>query len=194
MMFLALPAVAPVLARADADPVVHSSSSLQLVIAALAGIAVIVALIVWGKLHPFLSLTLGSFVMAVIAGIPLADSFTSFTTGLGSTVGGVGVLIALGAIIGTFLIESGGADQIVDTVLSGTRVSLLPWAMALIAFTVGIPLFFEVGVVLLIPIVMLVARRSHLPVVLVGIPALAGLSALHGLVPPHPGPLIGLLW
>ncbi len=192
MMFLALPAVAPVLARADADPVVHSSSSLQLVIAALAGIAVIVALIVWGKLHPFLSLTLGSFVMAVIAGIPLADSFTSFTTGLGSTVGGVGVLIALGAIIGTFLIESGGADQIVDTVLSGTRVSLLPWAMALIAFTVGIPLFFEVGVVLLIPIVMLVARRSHLPVVLVGIPALAGLSALHGLVPPHPGPLIAI--
>lgn len=176
----------------EADAVPHSSSPAQLVIAALIGVAAIVVLIVRAKLHPFLALTLGSFAMAVIAGIPLIDSLTPFTQGLGSTIGGVGVLIALGAIIGTFLIESGGADAIVDTVLARTRVPLLPWAMALVAFVVGIPLFFEVGVVLLIPIVMLVARRSRLPVMLVGIPALAGLSALHGLVPPHPGPLIAI--
>lgn len=64
--------------------------------------------------------------------------------------------------------------------------------MAFIAFVIGIPLFFEVGVVLLIAVVMLVARKANLPLVLVGIPALAGLSALHGLVPPHPGPLIAI--
>ncbi|AYD90610.1 gluconate transporter [Actinomyces lilanjuaniae] len=186
------PAPAALAATAAPGAETASGSDTQLVVAAVVGIAVIVVLITWLRLHPFLSLILGSVTMAVAAGVPLADSFTSFTEGLGSTVGDVGVLIALGAVIGTFLIESGGADRIVDTVLERARVPLLPWAMALTAFVIGIPLFFEVGVVLLIPIVMLVARRCALPVILVGIPALAGLSALHGLVPPHPGPLIAI--
>lgn len=174
---------------ADAGP---AASTPQLVIAAVAGIAVIITLIVWLKMHPFLALVLGSGVLALAAGIGLTDTFTSFTTGLGSTVAGVGVLIALGAVIGKLLIDSGGADRIVDTVLDRTPVQRLPWAMALIAFVIGIPLFFEVGVVLLIPVVMIVARRLRANPVLVGIPALAGLSALHGLVPPHPGPLLAI--
>lgn len=182
----------PSLLYPAADGVVHSENELQLVIAALAGIATIIVLIVWKKVHPFLALTLGSAVLALIAGIPLADTFTSFSKGLGSTVGSVGTLIAFGAIIGKLLIESGGADRIVDTILDKTPAARLPWAMAIIAFVIGIPLFFEVGVVLLIPVVMLVARKANLPLVLVGIPALAGLSALHGLVPPHPGPLIAI--
>lgn len=176
-------------AAAAAEP---TSSTPQLVIAAVAGIAVIIVLIVWLKVHPFLALVLGSGVLAVTAGIGLTDTFTSFSAGLGSTVAGVGVLIALGAIIGKLLIDSGGADRIVDTILDKTPAKRLPWAMALIAFVVGIPLFFEVGVVLLIPVVMIVARRMRTNPVLVGIPALAGLSALHGLVPPHPGPLLAI--
>ena len=175
-----------------AQAVTHSQDHSRLVLAALAGIAAIILLIVWKKVHPFLALTLGSAVLALAAGIPLADTFTAFTAGLGSTIGGVGTLIAFGAIIGRLLIDSGGADQIVDTILARTSGPKLPWAMALIAFTVGIPLFFEVGIVLLIPVVMIVARRARRPLVLVGIPALAGLSALHGLVPPHPGPLIAI--
>ena len=184
-LILALPA-------ADPAPVAHADSPTRLVIAAILGIAAIVALIVWCKMHPFLALTLGSAVLAVVAGIPLADTFTAFTTGLGSTIGSVGTLIAFGAIIGRLLIDSGGADQIVDTILARMPGSRLPWAMALIAFVVGIPLFFEVGIVLLIPVVMIVARRARQPLILVGVPALAGLSALHGLVPPHPGPLIAI--
>jgi GntP family gluconate:H+ symporter len=176
---------------ADAPPKPDVSDT-RLIVAAVIGIAVIVVLIVWLKLHPFLALTLGSGVLAVVAGIAYPDAFTSFTAGLGTTVAGVGVLIALGAIIGKLLIDSGGADEIVDTILARTRERMLPWAMALIAFIIGIPLFFEVGVVLLIPVVMMVARRARVPLVLVGIPALAGLSALHGLVPPHPGPLIAI--
>ena len=175
-----------------AQAVTHSQDHSRLVLAALAGIATIILLIVWRKIHPFLALTLGSAVLALAAGIPLADTFTAFTAGLGSTIGGVGTLIAFGAIIGRLLIDSGGADQIVDTILDSTSGPGLPWAMALIAFVVGIPLFFEVGIVLLIPVVMIVARRARRPLVLVGIPALAGLSALHGLVPPHPGPLIAI--
>ncbi|WP_454856419.1 GntT/GntP/DsdX family permease [Promicromonospora soli] len=176
-------------AAADAGP---TASTPQLVIAAVAGIAVIITLIVWLKMHPFLALVLGSGVLALVAGIGVTDTFTSFTTGLGTTVAGVGVLIALGSIIGKLLIDSGGADRIVDTILDKTPARRLPWAMALIAFVVGIPLFFEVGVVLLIPVVMIVARRMRANPVLVGIPALAGLSALHGLVPPHPGPLLAI--
>ena len=175
-----------------ADTVSHTDNHAQLIAAALLGIASIIVLIVWRKMHPFLALTLGSAVLAVVAGIPLADTFTAFTKGMGSTIGDVGTLIAFGAIIGRLLIDSGGADQIVDTVLDRTPGPRLPWAMALIAFVVGIPLFFEVGIVLLIPVVMIVARRSHQSLILLGVPALAGLSALHGLVPPHPGPLIAI--
>jgi gluconate:H+ symporter, GntP family len=184
----ALP-VAAAAAAADAEP---TASTSQLVLAAVIGIVVIVGLIVWLKMHPFLALVLGSGALALVAGTGLTDTFTSFTAGLGTTVAGVGVLIALGAIIGKLLIDSGGADQIVDTILDRTPAKRLPWAMALIAFVVGIPLFFEVGVVLLIPVVMIVARRMRANPILVGIPALAGLSALHGLVPPHPGPLLAI--
>ena len=173
-----------------ADTVSHTDNHAQLIAAALLGIASIIVLIVWRKMHPFLALTLGSAVLAVVAGIPLADTFTAFTKGMGSTIGDVGTLIAFGAIIGRLLIDSGGADQIVDTVLDRTPGPRLPWAF--IAFVVGIPLFFEVGIVLLIPVVMIVARRARQSLILLGVPALAGLSALHGLVPPHPGPLIAI--
>ncbi|MSS84350.1 gluconate transporter [Actinomycetaceae bacterium WB03_NA08] len=164
----------------------------QLIVAAVAGIATIVLLIVWLKVHPFLSLMAGAAVMALVAGMPYQDMFSSFTAGLGSTVAGVGLLITLGAIIGTLLVSSGGADVIVDTIMAKTPLQRLPWAIALIAFVVGIPLFFEVGVVILIPVVMFAAKKANVPIVLLGIPALAGLSALHGLVPPHPGPLIAI--
>ncbi|RWA18582.1 hypothetical protein MBRU_05005 [Mycolicibacterium brumae DSM 44177] len=177
------------LAEAPEEPVAGTT---QLVLAAVVSIVLIVVLIIWVKMHPFFALMLGSAGMAVAANIPYTDAFASFSTGLGKTVGGVGVLIVLGAVIGQFLTESGGADEIVDTILAKTPAKRLPWAMAFAAFIIGIPLFFEVGVVLLIPIVMLVAKRAKLPVILVGIPALAGLSALHGLVPPHPGPLIAI--
>ena len=177
------------LAAAD----VHASTNhTRLVIAALIGIAAIVLLITQLKLHPFLSLAVGSGVLAVAAGIPFTDAFTSFGTGLGSTVGSVGVLIALGAVIGKLLVDSGGADEIVDAVIARTSANRLPWAMALATFVIGIPLFFEVGVVLVVPIVMLVAQRSRQSLIRIGMPALAGLSVLHGLVPPHPGPLIAI--
>ncbi|WP_312349716.1 gluconate:H+ symporter [Actinomyces sp.] len=187
-----LPALVSALLPLADDPPAPTAGTTQLVLAAVVSIALIVVLIVWVKMHPFFALMLGSGVMAVAANMGFANAFTAFSSGVGSTLGGVGVLIALGAVIGKFLTESGAADEIVDTILSKTPAKRLPWAMAGAAFIIGIPLFFEVGVVLLIPIVMLVAKRAKLPVILMGIPALAGLSALHGLVPPHPGPLIAI--
>ncbi|HIW91544.1 MAG TPA: GntP family permease [Candidatus Corynebacterium avicola] len=176
----------------DATENASTAGDSQLVIAALLGIALIVGLIVWAKLNPFLSLMIGSAALALIAGTPLVEAFSSFTEGFGGTVGDVGVLIALGAVIGQFLVKSGAADSIVDAFLDRTSPGLRPWVIAGLAMLLGIPLFFEVGIVLLIPVVMLAARRSQLPVMMLGIPALAGLSALHALVPPHPGPLVAV--
>jgi GntP family gluconate:H+ symporter len=166
-----------------------------LVIACVAGILSVVLLITVAKLHPFLSLMLGSAVLGAIATMPPADIVASFIKGFGSTTGSVGVLIALGAMIGKMLEDSGGATKIVSTMIGRVGRNGLPWMMAAIAAILGLPLFFEVGVVLLVPVVVMVARRTGLSLMHVGIPALAGLSVLHGLVPPHPGPLtaIGLL-
>jgi gluconate:H+ symporter, GntP family len=177
-----------------ADPVdpITSAGHAQLGIAVLIGIAVIVLLITKFKLHAFLSLTIGSLALGAVAGAPLDKAIASFTAGLGSTVAGVGVLIALGAILGKLLADSGGADEIVDTILAKANQRTMPWAMALIAGIIGLPLFFEVGMVLLIPVVLPVAKRGNYSLMRIGIPALAGLSVMHGLVPPHPGPLAAI--
>ncbi|MEU6685450.1 gluconate:H+ symporter [Streptomyces sp. NPDC046832] len=177
---------------ADAPEPITSAGHAQLGIAVLAGIAVIVLLITKFKLHAFLSLTIGSLVLGAIAGAPLDKVLTSFSTGLGTTVAGVGVLIALGAVLGKMLADSGGADQIVDTILEKAGGRSMPWAMVLIASVIGLPLFFEVGIVLLIPVVLMVAKRGNYSLMRIGIPALAGLSVMHGLVPPHPGPLVAI--
>ncbi|MCL7379247.1 gluconate:H+ symporter [Streptomyces sp. 35G-GA-8] len=177
---------------ADAAEPITSAGNAQLGIAVLAGIAVIVLLITVFKLHAFLALTLGSLALGAFAGAPLDKVITSFTAGLGSTVAGVGVLIALGAILGKLLADSGGADQIVDTILAKASGRAMPWAMVLIASVIGLPLFFEVGIVLLIPVVLLVAKRGNYSLMRIGVPALAGLSVMHGLLPPHPGPLVAI--
>ncbi|AKL69108.1 MULTISPECIES: GntT/GntP/DsdX family permease [Streptomyces] len=182
---------AETLAAAAAEPIT-SAGNAQLGMAVLAGIAVIVLLITRLKLHAFLALTVGSLALGVFAGAPLAKTITSFTAGLGATVAGVGVLIALGAILGKLLADSGGADEIVDTILARAKGRAMPWAMVLIASVIGLPLFFEVGIVLLIPVVLLVARRGNYSLMRIGVPALAGLSVMHGLIPPHPGPLVAV--
>ncbi|MDT7801378.1 MAG: gluconate:H+ symporter, GntP family [Actinomycetota bacterium] len=161
----------------------------RLITATVVAIAVIVVLITKVKLHPFLSLVLGSIVLGLTAGMPVDNLLKSFSSGVGSTVASVGILIALGAMLGKLLADSGGADQIVDTVLGKARGAALPWAMALVAALIGLPMFFEIGLVMLIPVVLLAAKRTGKPLMLLGIPAVAGLSVLHGLVPPHPGPL-----
>ncbi|MDH6122490.1 gluconate:H+ symporter [Kitasatospora sp. GAS204B] len=170
----------------------HAHSDGRLLLATLLSIGVIVLAISKLKLHPFLALTVGSGLLAALAGAPFDQLTTSFATGFGATVTSVGLLIGLGAMLGKLLADSGGANIIADTVLARSSKRLLPWAMALIAAVLGLPLFFEIGVVLLIPIVLLVARRGNMSVIRVGIPALAGLSVLHGLIPPHPGPLVAV--
>lgn len=168
------------------------ASGWQLILAFLAGIAVIVVLITLAKLHPFLALIFGALTVGIVAGENLEKVLKSFSDGFGSTAAGVGILIALGAMFAKLLADSGGADEIVDTIVGHASPRALPWAMALVGAIIGLPMFFEIGLVLLMPVIYLVSRRSGLSLITVGIPALAGLSAMHGFVPPHPGPLTAI--
>jgi len=168
-----------------------SSHDIQVLIVAAIGIAIVVLLIVFLKMHAFIALTIGALFVGIGSGIALDKVTASYETGVGGVLGYVGVLIALGAMLGKLLADSGGADKVVNTLLRG-RPATLPWKMALIAFIIGIPMFFEIGLVLLIPVVMLAVHRSKGPAMRLGIPALAGLSVLHGFVPPHPGPLAAI--
>lgn len=164
----------------------------QLILAALAGIALIVVLITIVKLHPFLALIFGALTVGMVAGENIGTVLDSFSTGFGSTAASVGILIALGAMFAKLLADSGGASQIVDTIVGHASPRALPWAMALVGAVIGLPMFFEIGLVLLMPVIYLVARRSQLSLITVGIPAMAGLSAMHGFVPPHPGPVAAI--
>ncbi|OJG03719.1 Gnt-II system L-idonate transporter [Pseudonocardia autotrophica] len=181
-----------VLAAEQAQPV---ASAGRLVTAALVGIVALVLLITQFSLHPFLALTIGSLLVAGVAGMSMGDAVDAFSDGFGSTAASVGTLIALGAMFGKLLADSGGADRLVDTIVSRSGPRTLPWSMAAVGALIGLPMFFEIGLVILMPVIFLVARRAQVSLIAVGIPALAGLSAMHGLVPPHPGPLaaIGIL-
>jgi GntP family gluconate:H+ symporter len=177
----------------DAAPLIHPvAPGWQLVLAALLAIALIVVLITWAKVNPFLALILGGLTVGVVAGQNINDVITSFSTGFGTTAASVGALIALGAMFAKLLADSGGADQIVDTIVGRASARMLPWAMAGVGAIIGLPMFFEIGLVLLMPVIYLVARRAQQSVIAIGVPTLAGLSAMHGLVPPHPGPLVAI--
>lgn len=182
----ALSAIFPLAAAALVQPV---AGGWQLIGAALAAIALIVGLITVAKVHPFLALVFGGLTVGLLAGENVDAVLRSFSSGFGTTAAGVGVLIALGAMFAKLLADSGGADQIVDTIVGRASPRALPWAMAAVGAIIGLPMFFEIGLVLLMPVIYLVARRAQVSLITIGIPALAGLSAMHGLVPPHPGPL-----
>ncbi|MFC8179547.1 gluconate transporter [Rhodococcus sp. 14-2470-1b] len=169
-----------------------TASDARLILSAIVGVAVIIGLITWLKLHPFVSLTIGAVGVGIAAGLGAADSVAAFVEGFGSTMGSVGILIGFGAMFGKLLADSGGADRVVDTLVGKSSPALLPWTMALVGAVIGLPMFFEIGLVLLMPVIILVARRSGQPLIRIAIPTLAGLSAMHGLVPPHPGPLVAV--
>ncbi|MDF9717536.1 gluconate:H+ symporter [Nocardioides sp. ChNu-99] len=188
---------------ATGDLVQPVNGGAQLVIGGLAGIAVVVVLVAVAKLHPFLALVLGGFTVGAIAVVgsdaevdgeayDFQHVVTVFSTGFGNTTASVGLLIALGAMFAKLLADSGGADQVVDTIVSRASPRALPWAMAGVGALIGLPMFFEIGLVLLMPVIYLVARRAQISLVAIGIPTLAGLSAMHALVPPHPGPLLAI--
>ncbi|MCD5992828.1 GntP family permease [Pseudomonas sp. CDFA 602] len=163
-----------------------------LLVDALVTIIGLVLLITQFKVHPFVALTLAAGFLGLTSGMPVEKVMKSFQDGFGGVLGFVGIILGLGTMLGKLMADSGGADQIAQTLIRAFGKQKVHWAMMFAAFLVGIPLFFEIGFVLLIPLVFIVARRTGVSIVKIGIPLLAGLSAVHGLVPPHPGPLLAI--
>ena len=153
-----------------------------------AAIAVLVALVVWAKVHPFLAFVLVSAAAAVALGMPPGDVAGAVRKGIGDIFGTLAIVIVTGAMLGKLVVESGAAQRIADTLVKAFGEKHMAWAMALTGFIVGIPLFYGVGFVLLVPIIIAVVSRSRQPLLVVALPALASMSVAHGLLPPHPAP------
>jgi len=166
--------------------------SIFLLVATLIAVIVLILLISVAKLNPFLTLFLVSLSLAMVAGMPLATVIHSFETGMGNTLGHIAIVVALGTMLGKMMAESGGADQVAHTLIRLFGEKRVPWAMMVIGLIIGLPAFFEVGFVLLIPIAFTVARRTGTSLILVALPMVAGLSVVHGLVPPHPAALLAV--
>lgn len=175
-----------------------TSSDYRLVLAAVLGIALSIFLIVRGRLSPFVGLLCGAFVVGVVAGLPISATSAAVQKGAGDIMGGTGLVVALGLALGAMLQLSNGAAGLAKAALRWCGPQGAPWASLGCALVIGLPLFFETGLVLLLPIVATAAAalsggeasdRDKLRLML---PALAGLSVVHALVPPHPGPLLAV--
>ncbi len=162
-----------------------SHDAILIATAALAVVALIV-LIAVVKLNPFITLVVVSCSLGLVLGMPIATIVKSFETGVGNTLGHIALVVGLGTMLGKMMAESGGAERIARTLIDVFGEKRIHWAMAAVALIVGMPVFWEVGFVLLIPIVFTVAQRTGTSIVKAGLPMAAGLSVVHALVPPHP--------
>jgi GntP family gluconate:H+ symporter len=169
---------------------VPAAGSWYLVACAAGAVLLLLLLIARVRLHPALALAVAAVGLGVAAGMPLKQIPLSFTTGVGNLMGHIAIVLGLGAVLGRLLASSGGAAALGRTLVDGCGPKGLPWALLIVGIVVGMPVFFEVGLVLLMPIVAESARRSGRPPILVGMPLLAGLSIVHGTLPPHPAAML----
>jgi GntP family gluconate:H+ symporter len=168
------------------------NTNLRLLVVAVLAVAGLVLLIVRFKLPAFLALLLASLCIGLGCGTDLPTITEAMADGVGRVLGSTAIIIGLGAIIGKLVAESGAAAVMAEAVLGRCDGWRLPWAMLFIGLLVGGAVWFTAGLVLLIPVVYALARRTGVSLLLPGIPMLAGLSVMHGLVPPHPGPMVAI--
>lgn len=151
-------------------------------------VALLIVLIAALRVQPFIAFIITSLVAALLLGVSPEQIPKTIERGIGDMLGALAIIICLGAMFGKLIADSGAAQRIAETLMRWFGPARVPLAMALTGFVVGIPLFYNVGFVLLVPLVFSVVYRSRLPPMLVGIPMLSGLSIAHGFLPPHPSP------
>lgn len=177
-----------------------SPDDLYLLGVALAIILAVVVAIAKFKMHPFPALMIGALALGLCTGAAPPQILKSFRTGFGETLANVGVLLALGAMFGELLASSGGAERVSTALLRAGGTRLVPWTIGIVAMLLGLPLFFEAAVVLMMPIVLTVGAQlardpgglKGNPYLLAGLPVFAGIGVMHVLVPPHPGPMVAI--
>lgn len=154
------------------------------------GILALLILIMGLKLNTFVSLIIVSFGVALALGMPLDEIVTTIEAGLGGTLGHLALIFGLGAMLGKLIADSGGAQRIALTLVNKFGEKNIQWAVVAASFIIGIALFFEVGLVLLVPIIFAIAKELKVSILYLGIPMVAALSVTHGFLPPHPGPTV----
>ncbi|WP_373396638.1 gluconate:H+ symporter [Algoriphagus halophilus] len=154
----------------------------------LLSIAILVLLIVWAKLNPFLAFIISSISAGLLLGLPADQIAGSIQSGMGNLLGDLVIVIVMGAMLGKLVAESGAAQKIAGFLMGIFGEKNITWAMSITGLVVGIPLFYNVGFVLLVPLAFTVAYQYKISAVYVGIPLLAALSVTHGFLPPHPSP------
>jgi Gnt-I system high-affinity gluconate transporter len=142
------------------------------------------------KVSPFLSLLLVTIVTGLLLGMPAEAVLKSIEKGVGATLSGLALILCLGAILGKILEESGAAEKITITLINGFGLKKIQWAVMLTGFLIGIPLFYNAGFVILVPLVFMLVRKTGLPMLYIAIPMAAALSTTHCFLPPHPGPVV----
>lgn len=167
-------------------------STTALLSLALAAVIALILLIARFKLHPFIALVVVSLAMGLAARMSPLDAVKAFQDGVGNTLGFIAIVVALGTMLGKMMAESGAATRIATTLIAMFGERRVHWAIMVVAFIVGIPVFFQVGFVLLIPLVFTIARRTGMSLVKIGIPLVAGLSVVHGMLPPHPAAMLAV--
>jgi GntP family gluconate:H+ symporter len=164
----------------------------RLLLYALLAVSALVLLIARFKLHPFIALVSVSLAMGVAAGMAPLAAVKAFQDGVGNVLGFIAIVVGLGTMLGKMMAESGAATRIATTLIDLFGERRVHWAIMVVAFIVGIPVFFQVGFVLLIPLVFTIARRTGMSLVKIGIPLVAGLSVVHGMLPPHPAAMLAV--
>ncbi len=156
---------------------------------AAAGILLILFLIIKFKLHAFITLVLVSVLTAIAAGIPTGSLYDVVMGGFRSTLGDVGILVGFGAMLGKLIEHSGGAQALADAMIHRFGEKRAPLALGLASLLLGFPMFFDAGLVVMLPIVFAVAARISGPILLYAFPTAVAFSVMHVFVPPHPGPV-----
>jgi GntP family gluconate:H+ symporter len=171
------------------DAVEPAYGTVPLLLIAAAAVGVLLLLIIKVKLHAFVALVLVSLLTAIATRIPLAEIVPTAVEGFGTTLGSVALLVGLGAMIGRLLEVSGGAQVLADTLIRRFGEQRAPLALGVAGLIFGFPIFFDAGLVVLLPIVFSVARRLGGSVLLYAMPVAGAFAVMHAFVPPHPGPV-----
>jgi Gnt-I system high-affinity gluconate transporter len=151
-------------------------------------IAGLVLMITWGKINPFLAFLIISIAAGLLLGIPFNKIIASVQKGIGDTLGSLVIIIALGAMLGKLVADSGAAQKIASVMMKAFGMKYIQWALVVTGFIIGIPLFYGVGFVLMVPLIFSIVYQYKLPAVYIGLPMLAALSVTFGFLPPHPSP------
>lgn len=162
----------------------------RLVIAAIIGLALLLVLIIKFKIHAMLSILIGAIAIGLIAGMPFEEIVTAVDDGIGNTLKGIALLVGLGSMFGAILEASGGAQTLAVTMVKKFGDEKAAWALGITGLVISIPVFFDAGLIILIPLAFSLAKRTKKSSLFYAIPLLAGLAVGHAFIPPTPGPVL----